>query len=183
MNVEPIAVIGMGSRFPGATNPQAFWHLICNKMDAIAPISSERQNLHSCFNLDPTSSQSRLIQGGFLEQVDQFEPQFFGIAPQEAGSIDPQQRLLLEVTWEALEDAGLVPQKLSGSTTGVFVGIAGSDYYKMMAAARTTNGYAVTGNLSSVAANRISYVFNFTGPSLSINTACSSSLVAVHLAC
>jgi acyl transferase domain-containing protein len=132
---------------------------------------------------DPTSQQSQLIQGGFLEQIDRFDPQFFNIAPQEAVSIDPQQRLLLEVTWEALEDAGLVPQKLSGSATGVFVGVAGSDYYEMMAQARTTNAYAVTGNLSSVVANRISYVFNFTGPSLSINTACSSSLVAVHLAC
>lgn len=183
MDVEAIAIIGVGCRFPGAINPEAFWHLICNKVDAIAPIPSDRQNLHSCFIAAPTSSQAQLIQGGFLEQIDQFDPQFFGIAPQEAVSIDPQQRLLLEVTWEALEDAGLVPQKLSGSAMGVFVGIAGSDYYEMMAEARTTNGYAVTGNLSNVAANRISYVLNFTGPSLSINTACSSSLVAVHLAC
>lgn len=183
MQVEPIAIIGIGCRFPGAINPKAFWHLICNKVDAIAPIPSNRHHLHSCFIPDPTSLQSQLIQGGFLEQIDQFDPQFFGIAPQEAVSIDPQQRLLLEVTWEALEDAGLVPQKLSGSATGVFVGVAGSDYYEMMATERTTNGYAVTGNLSSVVANRISYVLNLTGSSLSINTACSSSLVAVHLAC
>ncbi|MCC5600912.1 type I polyketide synthase [Nostoc favosum] len=183
MGIEPIAIIGIGCRFPGAINPETFWHLLCNQVDAIAPISSERQKLHSCFLPDPTSSQRKLIQGGFLKQVDQFDPQFFGISPQEAVSIDPQQRLLLEVTWEALEDAGLVPQKLSGSATGVFVGIAGSDYYEIMAEARTANSYAVTGNLSSVAANRISYVLNLTGPSLSINTACSSSLVAVHLAC
>ncbi|MBE8968471.1 acyltransferase domain-containing protein [Nostocales cyanobacterium LEGE 12452] len=183
MDIEPIAIIGIGCRFPSARNPEAFWHLLCNQVDAIAPIPSERQNLHSCFIPDATSSQLQLVQGGFLEQIDQFDPQFFGIAPQEAISIDPQQRLLLEVTWEALEDAGLVPQKLSGSATGVFVGIAGSDYYEMMASARTTNGYAVAGNLSSVVANRISYVLNLTGPSLSINTACSSSLVAVHLAC
>lgn len=183
MNVEPIAIIGIGCRFPGAINPQTFWHLICNKMDAIAPIPFERQQLHSCFIPDLTSANPQIIQGGFLEQIAQFEPQFFNIAPQEAVSIDPQQRLLLEATWEALEDAGLVPQQLSGSATGVFVGIAGSDYYEMMASARTTNGYAVTGNLSSVAANRISYGFNFSGPSLSLNTACSSSLVAVHLAC
>lgn len=185
MDIEPIAIIGIGCRFPGAVNPEAFWHLLCHKIDAIAPIASNRHDLHSCLLRDPTSQQqqSQLIQGGFLEQIDRFDPQFFGIAPQEALSIDPQQRLLLEVTWEALEDAGLVPQKLSGSATGVFVGIAGSDYYEMMAEARTTNGYAAIGNLSSVAANRISYVLNFTGPSLSINTACSSSLVAVHLAC
>ena len=183
MNIEPIAIIGIGCRFPGAITPEAFWHLLCNQIDAIAPIPSERQNLHSCFIPSPSSSQAQLIQGGFLEQIDQFDPQFFGIAPQEAVSIDPQQRLLLEVTWEALEDAGLVPQKLSGSATGVFVGIAGSDYYEIMAEARTTNGYAANGNLSSVAANRISYLLNFTGPSLAINTACSSSLVAVHLAC
>ncbi|MEH2078578.1 MAG: condensation domain-containing protein [Nostoc sp.] len=183
MNVEPIAIIGIGCRFPGAINPETFWHLLCNQVDAIAPIPSNRHHLHSCFLPDPTSSQAQLVQGGFLEQIDQFDPQFFGIAPQEAVSIDPQQRLLLEVTWEALEDAGLIPQKLAGSATGVFVGIAGSDYYEMMATERTTNGYAVTGNLSSVVANRISYVLNLTGPSLSINTACSSSLVAVHLAC
>lgn len=183
MDVEPIAIIGIGCRFPGAINPEDFWHLICNQVDAIAPIPSERQNLHSCFIPDSTSPQPQLMQGGFLEQIDQFDPQFFGIAPQEAVSIDPQQRLLLEVTWEAIEDAGLVPQKLSGSATGVFVGIAGSDYYEMMATDRTTNGYAANGNLSSVAANRISYIFNFTGPSLAINTACSSSLVAVHQAC
>lgn len=183
MNIEPIAIIGIGCRFPGAITPEAFWHLLCNQIDAIAPIPSERQNLHSCFIPGPTSSQTQLIQGGFLEQIDQFDPQFFGIAPQEAVSIDPQQRLLLEVTWEALEDAGLVPQKLSGSATGVFVGIAGSDYYEIMAEARSTNGYAANGNLSSVAANRISYLLNLTGPSLAINTACSSSLVAVHLAC
>ncbi len=183
MDVEPIAIIGIGCRFPGAISPEDFWHLICNKVDAIAPIPSLRQNLHSCFIPDSTSPQPQLMQGGFLEQIDQFDPQFFGIAPQEAVSIDPQQRLLLEVTWEAIEDAGLVPQKLSGSATGVFVGIAGSDYYEMMATDRTTNGYAANGNLSSVAANRISYLLNFTGPSLSINTACSSSLVAVHLAC
>ena len=183
MNIEPIAIIGIGCRFPGAVNPEAFWHLLCNKIDAITPIPSNRHHLHSCFIPDPTSSQLQPIQGGFLEQIDRFDPQFFSIAPQEAVSIDPQQRLLLEVTWEALEDAGLVPQKLSGSATGVFVGIAGSDYYEMMAEVRTTNGYAVTGNLSSVVANRISYVLNLTGPSLSINTACSSSLMAVHLAC
>ncbi|MBD2248457.1 type I polyketide synthase [Nostoc sp. FACHB-888] len=183
MNTEPIAIIGIGCRFPGAINLEAFWHLLCNQVDAIAPIPSERQNLHSCFIPDPTSSKAQLVQGGFLEQIDQFDPQFFGIAPQEAVSIDPQQRLLLEVTWEALEDAGLIPQKLAGSATGVFVGIAGSDYYEMMASARTTNSYAVTGNLSSVVANRISYVLNLIGPSLSINTACSSSLMAVHLAC
>lgn len=183
INNEPIAIIGIGCRFPGAITPEAFWHLLCNQVDAIAPISSERRNLHSCFIPSSTSSQPQIIQGGFLKQIDQFDPQFFGIAPGEAVSIDPQQRILLEVAWEALEDAGLIPEKLSKSATGVFVGITGSDYYEIMAEARTTNAYAATGNLSSVAANRISYLLNFTGPSLSINTACSSSLVAVHLAC
>lgn len=183
MDVEPIAIIGIGCRFPSAINPEAFWHLICNKIDAIAPIPSNRHHLHSCFIPDPNSSQSQPIQGGFLEQIAQFDPQFFSITPQEAVSVDPQQRLLLEVTWEALEDAGLVPQKLAGTTTGVFVGISGSDYYELLADARTTNAYAVSGNISSIAANRISYTFNFTGPSLAINTACSSSLMAVHLAC
>ncbi|MBR8835927.1 MAG: acyltransferase domain-containing protein [Stigonema ocellatum SAG 48.90 = DSM 106950] len=183
MDIEPIAIIGIGCRFPSAINPEAFWHLLYNQVDAIAPIPCDRQNLHSCFLPRATSQQAQLVEGGFLEQIDQFDPQFFSISPKETVSIDPQQRLLLEVAWEALEDASLVPQKLSGSTTGVFVGIGGSDYYEMLAESRTINGYAVAGNVSSIAANRISYTFNFTGPSLSINTACSSSLVAVHLAC
>ena len=122
--------------------------------------------------------------GGFLEQVDQFDPQFFGISPREAARMDPQQRLLLEVTWEALEDAGQVPDKIAGSRTGVFVGISNNDYGRtQFSDLSRIDAYAGTGNALSIAANRISYLFDFRGPSIAIDTACSSSLVAVHLAC
>jgi acyl transferase domain-containing protein len=123
-------------------------------------------------------------QGSFLEQVDMFDAAFFGIAPREAVSIDPQQRLLLEVSWEALEHAGLPPHKLKGSRTGVFIGISGNDYaHLLLRNSSDPDAYLGTGNANSIAANRLSYMFDFRGPSLAIDTACSSSLVALHTAC
>jgi acyl transferase domain-containing protein len=121
--------------------------------------------------------------GGFLEKMDWFDPEHFGISPREAKSMDPQQRLLLEVAWEAMEDAGQIPKNLRGSPTGVFIGISTHDYSVLMWNEITNDPYALTGTADSVAANRISYAFDFTGPSLAVDTACSSSLVAVHLAC
>ncbi len=122
--------------------------------------------------------------GGFLDQVDRFDADFFGISPREASRTDPQQRLLLEVAWEALEDAGQVPERLAGTAVGVFVGISTNDYGRLQRdEAREADAYVVTGNAASIAANRLSYLFDFRGPSLAIDTACSSSLVAVHLAC
>ena len=122
--------------------------------------------------------------GGFLEQVDQFDPHFFGISPREAARMDPQQRLLLEVAWEALEDAGQVRERLAGTQTGVFIGISNNDYGRIqLNDPHRIDAYAGTGNALSIAANRISYLFDFRGPSIAIDTACSSSLVAVHLAC
>ena len=116
--------------------------------------------------------------------MDRFDPQFFGISPREAARMDPQQRLLLEVTWEALEDAGQVAEKLAGSQTGVFVGISNNDYGRIQFSDFSRiDAYAGTGNALSIAANRISYLLDFRGPSIAIDTACSSSLVAVHLAC
>ena len=122
--------------------------------------------------------------GGFLAQLDQFDANFFGISPREASGIDPQQRLLLEVTSEALQDAGQVPERLAGTRTGVFIGIATNDYGRLQwGDLERIDAYAGTGNALSIAANRISYLFDFRGPSLAIDTACSSSLVAIHLAC
>ncbi|WP_293105754.1 polyketide synthase [Moorena sp. SIOASIH] len=119
--------------------------------------------------------------GGFLEQVDKFDPQFFGISPRETQTMDPQQRLLLELAWEALEDAGQPPEELAGTPTGVFMGISSFDYYELIAQ-NTSNftTYTGTGNLNCINANRLSYFFDFLGPSMAIDTACSSSLVAVH---
>ena len=122
--------------------------------------------------------------GGFLEQVDQFDRHFFGISPREAARMDPQQRLLLEVAWEALEDGGQVRERLAGTQTGVFIGISNNDYGRIqLNDPYRIDAYAGTGNALSIAANRLSYLFDFRGPSIAVDTACSSSLVAVHLAC
>ncbi|MBC6435614.1 type I polyketide synthase [Nostoc sp. HG1] len=184
--MEPIAIIGIGCRFPGAKDPEAFWELLRKGVDAITEIPKNRWDLDKYYDPNPEipgKTNSRC--GGFLQQVDQFDPHFFGISPREAMSMDPQQRLLLEVAWEALEDAGQVREQLSGSRTGVFVGISTNDYSLIQGEgySQQIQGYDLTGNVLSLAAGRLSYVFNFRGPSMAIDTACSSSLVAVHLAC
>lgn len=182
---EPIAIIGIGCRFPGANNHQAFWELMKNGVDAITEVPASRWDIDSFYDEDKNKQGKMNTRwGGFLDQVDEFEPQFFGISPREAASMDPQQRLLLEVAWEALEDANIVPSKISGSPVGVFVGISSYDYYELlMKTAVNIDAYAATGNNNCMAAHRLSYVLNLTGPSMAVDTACSSSLVAVHLAC
>jgi 8-amino-7-oxononanoate synthase len=184
MPMEPIAIVGIGCRFPGATNPEAFWKLLQDGVDAIQEVPRSRWDVYQFYDLDlsqPGKANTRW--GGFLEQLDQFDPQFFGIAPREAISMDPQQRLLLEVAWEALEDAGQIPERLRGSQTGVFIGIGTHDYSIRLWQHPVDDSYATTGTGNCIAANRISYVFDFKGPSLAVDTACSSSLVATHLAC
>ncbi|MBZ0276125.1 MAG: type I polyketide synthase, partial [Anaerolineae bacterium] len=182
----PIAVIGMSCRFPGGANtPEAYWEMLCNGVDAITEIPASRWNIDSFYDPDvdaPGKMSTRW--GGFVSDVDQFEPQFFGISPREAASMDPQQRLLLEVAWESLERAGYAPEKLMGSPTGVFVGICNTDYATMMlkGQADQIDLYLATGGAHSVASGRISYVLGLQGPSISVDTACSSSLVSVHQA-
>ncbi len=182
---EQIAIIGMGCRFPDAENPSLFWKNLITGIDSIKEVPSVRWSLDDYYNKEaniPGKMNTRW--GGFLDDVDQFDAGFFNISPREAQRIDPQQRLLLEVSWEALENSGIVPSSLSGSNTGVFVGISNSDYSRLpVAGPSSLNAYSGTGNSFSIAANRISYVMNLKGPSLSVDTACSSSLVALHLAC
>ncbi len=182
---EPIAIIGIGCRFPGANDPAAFWQLLRNGVDAISEVPADRFDQNAFYDPDPTTpGKMNTRWGGFLERVDQFDPDFFGISPREAVRMDPQQRLLLEVTWEALQDAGQAPERLAGTRAGVFIGIATNDYGRLQwNDLEQIDAYAGTGNALSIAANRISYLFDFRGPSLAIDTACSSSLVAVHLAC
>jgi acyl transferase domain-containing protein/acyl carrier protein len=185
---EPIAIIGMGCRFPGARDPQAFWEILRDGVDAITEVPSDRWDINAFYNPDPAvPGKMNTRWGGFLEGVDQFDPLFFGISPREAGGMDPQQRLLLEVAWEALEDAGQAPHRLAGTHTGVFIGIGGIDYSQLQVRYGDfpfdIGAYTGTGNAHSVAANRLSYVLNLRGPSLPVDTACSSSLVAIHLAC
>ena len=183
-----IAIIGIGCRFPGAKNPEAFWQLLRDGVDAITEVPVDRWNLHDYYDPNqgvPGKMSTRW--GGFLEEVDQFDPRFFKISPRETAQMDPQQRLLLEVAWEALEHAGQVPDKLAGSQTGVFIGISSNDYARLQAGGSSDlmhlDAYTGTGNAHSIAANRISYLLDLRGPSLAVDTACSSSLVSVHLAC
>jgi myxalamid-type polyketide synthase MxaE and MxaD len=182
---EPIAIIGLACRFPGAESPEAFWQLLRAGLDAISEVPAQRWPSRAFYDPNPaTPGKMNTRWGGFLRQVDQFDAQFFGIAPREAERMDPQQRLLLELIWEALEDAGQPPDQLTGSSTGVFVGISSSDYSRLQFDdLASIDAYAGTGNAHSIAANRVSNLLDLRGPSVAIDTACSSSLVAVHLAC
>ncbi|MFG1929624.1 beta-ketoacyl synthase N-terminal-like domain-containing protein [Mycobacterium sp. NPDC048908] len=174
---EPIAIIGIGCRFPGADGPSAYWRMLCDGVDAVQKAPESRWK-----ETGLTADAQEF--GGFLDQVDQFDAAFFGISPREAARMDPQQRLLLEVAWEALEDAGQVPDELAGGRVGVFTGISTNEYQHLsMLRPDLADAYSGTGTAISIAANRLSYTFDFRGPSMSIDTACSSSLVAVHLAC
>ncbi len=184
MKLEPIAIAGIGCRFPGANNPQAFWQLLHDGVDSITEVPTSRWNVEEFYDRDPTKlGKTNTRYGGFLDNIDRFDPQFFGISPREAVTIDPQQRLLLEVAWEALADAGQLPEQLAGTKTGVFIGIGTHDYSILLWQNPVSEPYATTGTGNCIAANRISYVFDLKGPSIAIDTACSSSLVAVHLAC
>ena len=184
---EPLAVIGLGCRFPGgADTPDLFWDLLVNGRQGIREVPPDRWDIDAYFDPDPDKpGKMNTRWGGFLEQIDQFDADFFGISPREAATMDPQQRLLLEVAWETLEHAGVNPRDLAGSPTGVYVGICNSDYFHMLLREGPTNidAYLATGSAHSIASGRISYILGLEGPSLSVDTACSSSLVAVHLAC
>lgn len=186
---EPIAIVGMGCRFPGGANdPESFWQLLDKGVDAIQEVPRQRWNINNYYDPNPeVIGKAYTREGGFLEiGIDEFDAEFFGLAPREVVMMDPQQRLLLEVSWEALENAGIAPDKLIGSKTGIFVGINTSDYAQLYMKSRNTadlNAYFFTGNTSSVAAGRLSYILGLQGPSIALDTACSSSLVTVHLAC
>ena len=181
---EPIAIIGIGCRFPGAHDSEAFWRLLRDGQDAVTELPSRRVELQNYSDGLNGSAKIDSTYCGFLDQVDQFDPQFFGISAREAMRMDPQQRLVMEVAWEAFENAGQAAQSLAGSQAGVFLGISNSDYsWYQLADYSEIDIYSTIGNAHSIAANRLSYFFNLKGPNLAIDTACSSSLVAVHLAC
>jgi mycoketide-CoA synthase len=183
---EPIAIIGLGCRFPGgASTPEKFWRLLESGTDAVREIPPERWDIGSYYDPDPgVPAKMSTRWAGLLDQVDQFDADFFGIAPREAAAMDPQQRTLLEVAWETLNDAGHSPESLSGSSTGVFFALYNSDYARLQFAdPATISAHTSSGTSHGVAAGRLSYLLNLHGPSMAIDTACSSSLVAVHLAC
>jgi acyl transferase domain-containing protein/acyl carrier protein len=184
---EPLAIVGLGCRFPGgADSPAAFWELLRHGGDAITEVPADRWDVAAYYDPDPDAPGKMATRfGGFLRNVDRFDAQFFGITPREAASMDPQQRLLLEVAWEALEDAGQAPDSLAGSATGVFVGMCNADYFHRIVRGDPSglDAYVATGGAHSVAAGRLAYVLGLQGPNVAIDTACSSSLVAIHLAC
>jgi acyl-CoA synthetase (AMP-forming)/AMP-acid ligase II/3-oxoacyl-(acyl-carrier-protein) synthase/acyl carrier protein len=183
--VEAIAVIGLGCRFPGASDVEAYWRLLRDGVDAISEVPADRWNTDDFFDPRPaTPGKLSTRWGGFLKDIDAFDADLFGISADEASGMDPQQRLLLETAWAALEHAGHAPSSLAGSQTGVFIGVSGSDHARRLAGQpQAMRAHTGTGNANSVAANRISYQLGLLGPSMAVDTACSSSLVAVHLAC
>ncbi|MGE5411923.1 MAG: beta-ketoacyl synthase N-terminal-like domain-containing protein, partial [Clostridiales bacterium] len=185
-NDDPVAIIGMECRFPGAGNIDEFWNVLSNGVDTITEIPASRWNADDPEIMPVNSGKPIPKYGGFISHADEFDAQFFGISPREAMSMDPQQRLLLEVTWHALENANINADDLAKTMTGVFIGMSNNDYpivQKEKTKNKDVDAYHVSGNAYCIAANRISYTLDLQGPSFTLDSACSSSLLAVHLAC
>src|SRR5688500_4730476 len=188
MSKESIAIIGIGCRFPGGINhPDALWKLLVEGSEAVSEIPADRWNVERFYDSEPAlAGKSVAKRGGFVDGIDQFDPQFFGISPREAPYVDPQHRLLLETAWEAIEDAGMVLDFEKGTDLGVYVGISHNDYQVIQGTPWDSAGitaHSPTGSAHSIAANRISYCLNLRGPSVAMDTACSSALTAVHATC
>ena len=182
----PIAIVGIGCRLPGGVlDPASFWQLLVEGRQVIGEVPPDRWSLDAYFHPDRAATGAMASRwGGFLNTLKEFDAGFWGVSPREAQRMDPQQRWLLEVAWEAIEDAGTAPSRLRGAPVGVFIGISGNDYGSLqLGDIEQVDAYTNSGNTASIASNRISYMLDLRGPSVSLDTACSSSLVAVAMAC
>lgn len=184
---EPIAIIGIGCRYPGDIHgTDSFWDVVDNATDAVTDVPKSRWDADALYDPNPAMLGKVVSRsGGFVPDIDKFDADFFGISPREAVSLDPQQRLLLETCWKALEDAGIPPDSIVNSKTGVFVGQSGQEYWTLAVEGGMDklDGYVATGSSASVSSGRLSYTLGLKGPSLTLDTACSSSLVSIHMAC
>ncbi|AWT51388.1 type I polyketide synthase [Mycolicibacterium smegmatis] len=183
---DPIAVVAVSCRFPGAPDPESFWELLAGGVDAIREVPEDRWDIDEFYDPDPdTPGKTYTRFGGFLDGIDGFDPEFFGISPREAVWIEPQQRLMLETVWEGLERAGYAPSDLRGSRTGVFTGVAANEYAHLLSAESIDKiePHFITGNALNAISGRVAFALGFEGPAVAVDTACSSALVAVHQAC
>ncbi|HEU4362518.1 MAG TPA: SDR family NAD(P)-dependent oxidoreductase, partial [Mycobacterium sp.] len=183
---EPVAIVAVACRFPGAADPDAFWQVLSGGVDAIREIPDDRFDIDEFYDPDPdTPGKIYSRFGGYLDGIDGFDPEFFGISPREAVWMDPQQRLMLEIAWEGLERAGYAPRALRGSRTGIFVGVAANEYSQLLSAdsVEAIGAHFITGNALNAISGRVAFALGLEGPAVAVDTACSSSLVAVHQAC
>ncbi|WP_197375698.1 type I polyketide synthase [Mycolicibacterium baixiangningiae] len=182
---EPIAIVAVSCRFPGAPDPEAFWEVLSGGVDAIREIPEDRFDIDEFYDPDPDAVGKTYTRfGGFLDGIDGFDPEFFGISPREAVWIEPQQRLMLETAWEGLERAGYSPASLRGSRTGVFVGVAANEYAHLLSSESIDKiePHFITGNALNAISGRVAFALGLEGPAVAVDTACSSALVAVHQA-
>lgn len=183
---EPIAIVAVACRFPGAPDPDAFWDMLSDGVDAVREIPEDRFDIDEFYDPDQeTPGKIYTRCGGYLDGIDGFDPEFFGISPREAVWIDPQQRLMLEIAWEGLERAGYSPASLRGSRSGVFVGVAANEYSHLLSSdsVESIEAHFITGNALNAISGRVAFALGLEGPAVAVDTACSSSLVAVHQAC